>query len=153
MATTKPMYSWDTQFDTANNTMTHTFSERVQVVSNIKTGVAAMLVDGNTKCERNGFKVDAYEEWLLDVERYAYQLAAADRRKALLGKVTLYAVIAIIILAFFALTGDNESWTLGQSFIHKGACMGVIGAGFLSIKHVPLLAAAQKRMDAELKEE
>ena len=153
MATTKPMYSWDTQFDTANNTMTHTFSERVQVVSYIKTGVVAMLVDGNTKCERNGFKVDTYEEWLLDVERYAYQLAAADRRKTLLGKVALYAVIAIIILAFSSLTGDNESWTLGQFFTHKGACFGVMGAGILSIKYVPILAAAQKQLDEQLKEE
>lgn len=152
MATTKPMYSWDTQFDTANNTMTHTFSERVQVVSNIKTGVVLMLVDGTTKCERTGFKLDDYEDWLLDVERYACQLTAADNRKVMLGKVALYAVIAIIILAFFALDGDNDEWTLGQFFAQKATCASIIGVGVLSIKHVPLLAAAMQRVDAELEE-
>ena len=35
----KKNLSWETTFNTAENLMIHTFSDRVKVVSNIKTGL------------------------------------------------------------------------------------------------------------------
>ncbi len=43
----KNIFSWETTFNTADNLMTHTFSDRVKVVSNIKTGLVKVLKDGN----------------------------------------------------------------------------------------------------------
>ena len=40
-------YNWSTVFDTANNLMIHTFSERVEVTSNIKTGEIKVIKDGS----------------------------------------------------------------------------------------------------------
>lgn len=153
MATKQPKYSWETEFDTAHNTMTHTFSDRVQVVANIKNGEVLAKVDGNTvNAYYNIGSPKEYEALLLACEDYAYQLQRRDRRKALLGKIALYAVMAIIILMFFALCGDNDEWTLGQFFMQKATCFAIMGACIYSIKRVPFLAAAQKHMDAELKE-
>lgn len=42
----KENYSWYTDFNTSENLMIHTFSERVQAVSNIKTGLVKVVKDG-----------------------------------------------------------------------------------------------------------
>jgi hypothetical protein len=38
-------YSWTTEFKTSENLMIHTFSDRVRVVSNIKTGSVKVMRD------------------------------------------------------------------------------------------------------------
>lgn len=43
----KNIFSWETIFNTADNLMICTFSDRVKVVSNIKTGLVKVPKDGN----------------------------------------------------------------------------------------------------------
>lgn len=74
MATKQSTYNWDTQFDTANKVMTHTFSKRVQAVANIKKGEVLVMVDGNTVNAYYDMPVKEYEALLLGVEQYAHKL-------------------------------------------------------------------------------
>lgn len=96
MAKKQPKYNWDTQFDTANNIMRHTFTDRVEVKSNIKNGEILVLIDGHTVNAYYNMPVREYEALLLGVEEYAYQL---ERRqfKALKSKLAIWLLVAIAI--------------------------------------------------------
>lgn len=152
MATKAPSYNWDTQFDTANNTMTHTFSQRVQVVSNIKNGEASVKIDGNTVNAYYNMTVKEYEALLLAVEQHANQLEREGRLKSQLCKAVVYVLMGIGIFALMLLGGDNEEWSLGMFTAHKVYCIAVMAGCFLSVKHTPALAAAWQSIDKGIKE-
>lgn len=143
----QPKYNWDTQFETAQNTMTHTMTDRVQVVSNIKNGEILVKVDGNTVNAYYNTPVKEYEALLLSVEEYAYQLQREDKFKMAVCKIAVYVLMCIAILALFALAGDNDSWSLGQFFGQKACCMGIMAGCYYSVKRTPMLAAAWQEMN------
>lgn len=147
MAKKEPTYNWDTQFDTAKNLMTHTFSNRVQAVANIKNGEVLVKVDGNTVNAYYGMPVKEYEALLLGMEQYAYKLERKDRIKMLLAKVAVYIIVSVAILALMALAGDDESLSLGWFAAQKATCFAVMGGCCLGIKHTPALAAAWRDID------
>lgn len=60
-------YNWETEFITADNLMIHTFSDRVQVVTNIKTGEIKTLRDGKVIDRRNDMPISEYEKFLLKI--------------------------------------------------------------------------------------
>ena len=152
MGTIKQRYGWDTQFETAENLMIHTFTDRVQVVANIKNGEVLVKIDGHTVNTYYGLPLTEYEALLLGVEQYAAKLQRKDRFKKLLGKVAVYLIMGIALLALMALAGDNDSLTLGEFAAQKAACMAVMGCCYLSVKHTPVLAAAWKEIDNNIKE-
>lgn len=106
MARKQPKYGWDTQFDTANNIMHHTFTDRVEVKSNIKNGEILVLVDGHIVNTYYNMPVKAYECLLLGVEEYAYQLQRSRWAKR------LYAAAAILLLfvALLAVVANTSAW-------------------------------------------
>lgn len=138
----QPKYGWETSFETAQNIMRHTFSDRVQVASNIKTGEVLVLVDGHTVNTYWRMPLEEYEALLLGCEEYAYELQRKDRVKAVLAKVAVYVIITIAILALFAIAGDNEKWSLGQFMAQKASCAAVMACCFYGVKHTPALATA-----------
>lgn len=69
-------YTWETTFDTAENLMIHTFTDRVKVVSNIKTGVVKVLKDGEVINTAENPAIVEYEKFLLKVAVDAKKLAA-----------------------------------------------------------------------------
>ncbi len=144
MATTGK-YSWDTQFN--NNVMTHTFTDRVQVASNIKNGEINVLVDGNLVDVYYNMPVSEYEALLLGIEEYAQELAAKQRTKMLLAKIAVYIIMSIAVLAMFALAGENDEWSLGAFMTQKACCFAVMGGCYYGVKHTPVLAKAWKELN------
>lgn len=71
-------FDWSTAFDTANNLMTHTFSKRVEVVSNIKTGEVKVIKDGNVVQNLTNPAIAVYESFLLDVAKDAKKLESFE---------------------------------------------------------------------------
>lgn len=142
-------YGWETQFDTANNVMTHTFSKNVQVVSNIKNGEVLVQVNGKTIEMYNNMPVKKYEATLLAVEAKAKKLERRYKAVSLLSKAAVWAISIVAMLAFIALGGDNEEWTLGMFATQKACCIAVIAGCYLSVKHTPALAAAWENMNKE----
>lgn len=69
-------YTWETTFNTAENLMIHTFTDRVKVVSNIKTGVVKVLKDGEVINTTENPVIVEYEKFLLKVADDANKLAA-----------------------------------------------------------------------------
>lgn len=59
--------SWETTFNTAENLMIHTFSDRIKVVSNIETGLSKILKDGNVINSVNNPAITEYEKFLKQV--------------------------------------------------------------------------------------
>lgn len=152
MGTNKQCYGWGTYFETAENLMIHTFTDRVQVVANIKNGEVLVKVDGHTVNTYYGLPLGEYEALLLGVEQYATKLQRKDQFKMMLCKVAVYLLIGIAMLALIALAGDNDSLTLGEFAAQKVACMAVMGCCYFSVKHTPALAAAWKDIDNSIKE-
>ena len=66
--------SWKTDFDTAQNLMIHTFTDRVKVVSNIKTGTVKVLKDGGVVNTIENFKLLKYQTLLVEIAKDALQL-------------------------------------------------------------------------------
>lgn len=66
--------SWETTFNTAENLMVHTFSERVKVVSNIKTGLVKVIKDGEVINSVNNPAITEYERFLKQVAEDANKL-------------------------------------------------------------------------------
>lgn len=66
--------SWKTDFDTAQNLMIHTFTDRVKVVSNIKTGTVKVLKDGEVVNTIENFKLLKYQTLLVEIAKDALQL-------------------------------------------------------------------------------
>lgn len=67
-------FTWETTFNTAKNLMVHTFSERVKVVSNIKTGLVKVLKDGEVINSVNNPAITEYERFLKQVAEDANKL-------------------------------------------------------------------------------
>lgn len=147
MATKQPIYSWETQHDTANHTMTHTFTQRVQVVSNTQKGEAVLLVDGKIAETYGNMPVEDYIALLLDVEQYAYQLERNDNAKKLACKVIIYAIITVAMLALFALAGDNDECSLGMFAAQKACCFAIMGCCYFGVKYTPALADTWQEMN------
>lgn len=70
----KEVFSWETTFNTADNLMIHTFSDRIKVVSNIKTGLVKVLKDGNVINSVNNPAITEYEKFLKQVAEDANKL-------------------------------------------------------------------------------
>lgn len=71
-------FNWDTVFNTAEDLMIHTFNSRVQVVTNIKTGIAKILQDGTVIGQKPNMKISEYENFLLEVAQDAQKLEATQ---------------------------------------------------------------------------
>ena len=149
MATNYSRYGWETNHDTANGIMTHTFNQRVQVVANIKKGEAQLIVDGNIIETYHNMPVRKYECLLLAVEEYANGLLDRNINKRLqkaavaklAAKAGYYGLITIIMLAGIYLCGESDTMPLGLFALHKFAALAVIALCVLTIKHTPALAA------------
>jgi hypothetical protein len=68
------VFSWETTFNTVDSLMIHTFSDRVKVVSNIKTGLVKVLKDGEVINSMNNPAVTEYERFLEQVAEDAGKL-------------------------------------------------------------------------------
>lgn len=68
------VFSWETTFNTVDSLMIHTFSDRVKVVSNIKTGLVKVLKDGEVINSVNNPAVTEYERFLEQVAEDAGKL-------------------------------------------------------------------------------
>jgi hypothetical protein len=66
--------NWETEFITAENLMIHTFSDRVKVATNIKTGEIKTLRDGEIISSRNDMPISEYEKFLIAVAEDATKL-------------------------------------------------------------------------------
>lgn len=71
----KEVFSWETTFNTAENLMIHTFSDRVKVVSNIKTGLVRVLKDGEVINSVNNPAITEYEKFLKQIAEDANKLS------------------------------------------------------------------------------
>lgn len=67
-------YSWETTFKTAENLMIHTFSDRVRVVSNIKTGIVKVMKDGEIINTIENPAITEYEKFLLRIAEDSIKL-------------------------------------------------------------------------------
>lgn len=67
-------YSWETTFETADNLMIRTFTDRVKVVSNIKTGSVKVLKDGEVINTVENPAITEYERFLLKIAEDADKL-------------------------------------------------------------------------------
>lgn len=72
----KQNYSWETTFDTANDLMIHTFTDRVKVIASLKTGVAKVLRDGDIINTIENPAISDYERMLSKVAIDAHALEA-----------------------------------------------------------------------------
>ncbi len=67
-------YNWETEFDTAKDLMIHTFSDRIKVVANIKTGEVKTLRDGEVIDRLQNMPISDYEKFLLRIAADADKL-------------------------------------------------------------------------------
>ena len=72
-------FNWNTEFDTANDLMIHTFSNRVKVCCNIKTGEAKTLRDGEVISRRDDMLMSEYEQFLIRTAEEAAKLQELDQ--------------------------------------------------------------------------
>ena len=145
-------YNWETYFVTAKSLMAHRLTDRVEAMDNLKCWELQVLVDGSIVNTYSKMPVKEYESLLLGIEEYANKLQRKDTIKKLLGRIAVYILMAICTLAFIALCGENDEWSLCMLAAQKSACFAVMGGCFLSIKHIPVLAAAWKEIDNKIKE-
>ena len=74
--------TWETEFNTVTGFMIHTFSERVTVVTNIKTGRIKTLRDNESIDYRNDMPITEYEEYLISVAKDAAKLKEFECEEA-----------------------------------------------------------------------
>ena len=67
-------YYWETEFDTAKDLMIHTFSDRIKVVTNLKTGEVKTLRDGEVIDRLQDMPISDYEKFLLRIAADADKL-------------------------------------------------------------------------------
>lgn len=67
-------YNWNTEFDTANNLMIHTFSDRVKVVANLNTGETKTFRDSEVIDRRTDMPISNYERFLITIAKDADKL-------------------------------------------------------------------------------
>jgi hypothetical protein len=68
-------YSWETIFETSEETMTHIFSDRVKVICDFRFEIITLFRD-NTPIDKfsfaeNGMTISEYERFLLGIARTA----------------------------------------------------------------------------------
>lgn len=74
MANNLESYKWETTFETSKDLMIHTFTDRVSVVTNIKTGKIKVLRDGVIIETIDNPAVLEYEKFLLRISEAAQDL-------------------------------------------------------------------------------
>jgi hypothetical protein len=70
-------YNWETTFDTANETMTMVFSERVKAVTNFKKRTICAIKDGRVSYSfgfEEDYTIEAFERFLLNMAESAKTL-------------------------------------------------------------------------------
>lgn len=69
-------YDWETWYETANGIMGHKFSERVEICSNMQTGLIRIFKDGDevSRIDGTGMTLKEYESLLLRTANEARQL-------------------------------------------------------------------------------
>lgn len=70
-------YNWDTEFDQANKTMTHTFSDRVKVVVHWAFSTITLFKDNeiiNKYFFESDYTLKQYEQFLLNISHSTQQL-------------------------------------------------------------------------------
>lgn len=67
-------YQWETVFETSKDLMIHTFSDRVTVVTNIKTGLIKVMKDGVVIDTMENTSIVEYEKFLLRISISAQEL-------------------------------------------------------------------------------
>ena len=70
-------YDWQTEFDTANETMTTVFSERVKAVTNFKLSTITALKDDVVTYSfgfEEGYSLKEFEQFLLNMAKSAKEL-------------------------------------------------------------------------------
>lgn len=75
-------YNWGTCFDTANDLMIHTFSDRIKVITNLRSGDIKVFRDDEVVNEVNNPSASAYEEFLLQVAKNAEELGQFGPKSA-----------------------------------------------------------------------
>lgn len=70
----------ETEFITAENLMIHTFSDRIQVATNIKTGEIKTLRDGEIISRRDDIPALEYEGFLISVAQDAAKLQQFSKK-------------------------------------------------------------------------
>jgi hypothetical protein len=81
----KKTYTWNTEFQTADHTMTHTFSDRVMVVTDFRFQLVKILRDGEVLdqfsiADEKEMSVKGYEEFLVKIAESAELLEELDNR-------------------------------------------------------------------------
>lgn len=71
-------YYWETEFITAENMAVYTFSDRVKVISNFKTGMVKVIKDGIVIRELEGREISDFEKLLLEVGQDAKTLKSFE---------------------------------------------------------------------------
>lgn len=70
-------YTWETTFETTEETMTHVFSDRVKVICDFRFGIITTLRDGYPVDKFSFMEkettIDDYEQFLLGIARTAEQ--------------------------------------------------------------------------------
>ena len=73
--------SWTTEFDTANETMTHVISRRMKMILDFKNRIISVLKDDvvlETKRIEHGYSIQDYMNYQLQVAKSAENLKAFD---------------------------------------------------------------------------
>ena len=73
-------YTWTTTFNTADETVTHVFSERAKVIIKLKFGIVITVRDGEPidKFECGEMTIREYETFLLGIAKSVALLEQAD---------------------------------------------------------------------------
>lgn len=74
-------YDWETWYETANGIMGHKFSERVEIRSNMQTGLIRIFKDGDevSRIDGTGMTLKEYESLLLRTANEARQLQVINQ--------------------------------------------------------------------------
>jgi hypothetical protein len=81
----KKKYTWNTEFQTADHTMIHVFSDRVGVVTDLRFRFVKILRDGEildqfSIADENEMSVKEYENFLVKIAESAEQLEELENR-------------------------------------------------------------------------
>jgi len=66
-------YTWETTFQTANETMTHSFGDRVKIIFDFRFGIITTVRDGEPidRFECGEMTISEYETFLLGIAKSA----------------------------------------------------------------------------------
>lgn len=74
-------YNWETWFETAQNIMCHKFTERVDIRTDLSTGLIRIFKDGNeiSRIDGSGMPMRVYEQLLVRTATEALQLSSINK--------------------------------------------------------------------------